>query len=61
MLKTSFYVFMNSKGRQIQIELILNEDYEGRDYQPYLTTTLPGSDRDSELIISMIVIILVFL
>ena len=52
---------MNSKGRQIQIELMLNEDYEGRDYQPYLTTTLPGSDRDSELIISMIVIILVFL
>ena len=22
---------------------------EGRDYQPYLTTTLPGSDRDSNM------------
>ena len=26
---------------------ILNYNYEGSDYQPYHTTTLPGSCRDS--------------
>ena len=27
---------------------IMNYGYEGRDYQPYLTTTLPGSGRNSK-------------
>ena len=28
-------------------DTVLNSGHEGRDYQPYLITTLPGSDRDS--------------
>ena len=26
---------------------MLNKGYEGREYQPYITTTQPGSDWDS--------------
>ena len=38
---------MNTGKIKGKYNIMLNQGYDGRDYQPYLTTTLPGSDRNS--------------
>ena len=38
---------MNTGKIKGKYNIMLNQGYDGRDYQPYLTTTLPGSGQDS--------------